>query len=167
METHRGMPVAHAAPAAKACWIALMLLASGTAARAVEPFCPESAVKIVVPFPPGGPTDISARLLGEKLRDRLGQNVIVEARAGASCSIGTGYVAQQPGNGCTVLLAYDTHAVNPALYPLPFDTVTAFKPVMLVGTIPSSRLWPRPAWPTRRIASARRRAAPRRVRSAP
>ena len=138
METPRGMSVAHAALAAKACWIALVLLASGTAVRAVEPFCPESAVKIVVPFAPGGPTDISARILSERLRDRLGQNVIVEARGGASGSIGTGYVAQQPGNGCTVLLAYDTHGVNPALYALPFDTVTAFKPVMLVGTIPNT-----------------------------
>jgi len=138
METPRGMSVAHAALAAKACWIALVLLASGTAVRAVEPFCPESAVKIVVPFAPGGPTDISARILSERLRDRLGQNVIVEARGGASGSIGTGYVAQQPGNGCTILLAYDTHGVNPALYALPFDTVTAFKPVMLVGTIPNA-----------------------------
>src|SRR3954453_4477296 len=80
METHRGMPVAHAALAAKACWIGLVLLASGAAAPALESFCPESAVKIVVPFPPGGPTDISARILSERLRERLGQNIIVEAR---------------------------------------------------------------------------------------
>ena len=70
----------------------------------------------------------------KRLRQQFGQNVIVESRAGASGSIGTGYVAQQPGNGCTILLSYDTHGVNPALYPLPFDTVTAFKPVMLIGT---------------------------------
>jgi tripartite-type tricarboxylate transporter receptor subunit TctC len=139
MENPRGIsPFAHAALAAKACCVALLLAASGSAALAAEPFCPESAVKIVVPFPPGGPTDISARLLSERLRDRFGQNVIVEARAGASGSIGTGYVAQQPGNGCTILLAYDTHGVNPALYALPFDTMTAFKPVMLVGTIPNT-----------------------------
>jgi tripartite-type tricarboxylate transporter receptor subunit TctC len=145
METPRGLSrLARAAPAA----VCLVLVWVG-AALAVEPFCPESAVKIVVPFPPGGPTDISARLLGERLRDRLGQNVIVEARAGASGSIGTGYVAQQPGNGCTVLLAYDTHAVNPALYPLPFDTVTAFKPVMLVGTIPNAiAVHPSQPWKT-------------------
>src|SRR3979490_997078 len=114
METHRGMSVAHAALAARACWIALVLLASGTAARAVEPFCPESAVKIGVPFPPGGPADISARILSERLRDRLGQNVIVEARGGASGSIGTGYAAQQPGNGCTHLLAHEYPAVEHA-----------------------------------------------------
>jgi tripartite-type tricarboxylate transporter receptor subunit TctC len=103
-----------------------------------EPFCPESAIKIVAPFPPGGPTDITARLLGERLREQFGQNVIVESRAGASGAIGTAYVAQQPGNGCTILLSYDTHAVNPAVYPLTFDTVTAFKPVMLIGTIPNA-----------------------------
>jgi tripartite-type tricarboxylate transporter receptor subunit TctC len=108
------------------------------AVRAAEPFCPEANIKIVPPFPPGGPTDITARLLGEKLRVQLGQNVIVEPRPGASGALGTGYVAQQPGNGCTILLSYDTHGVNPALYPLPFDTVTAFRPVTLIGTMPNA-----------------------------
>jgi tripartite-type tricarboxylate transporter receptor subunit TctC len=69
---------------------------------------------------------------------QFGQTVITEARPGASGSIGTGYVAQQPGNGCTILLSYDTHAVNPALLPLPFDTIKAFRPVMLVGTLPNA-----------------------------
>ena len=80
---------------------------------------------------------MSARVLAEKLKERLGQNVIVESRAGAAGATGTGYVAQQPGNGCTMLLAYDTHAVNPSLLKLTFDTATAFKPVMLIGTIPN------------------------------
>ena len=113
-------------------------LAGSASVRAAEPFCPEANIKIVAPFPPGGPTDITARLLGEKLRVAFGQTVVVEPRPGASGAIGTGYVAQQPGNGCTMLLSYDTHAVNPALYPLSFDTVTAFKPVMLIGTIPNA-----------------------------
>ena len=115
-----------------------LLFAGHVSVRAAEPFCPEANIKIVPPFPPGGPTDIVARLLGDKLRVQFGQNVIVEPRPGASGAIGTGYVAQQPGNGCTILLSYDTHAVNPALYPLPFDTVTAFKPVMLIGTVPNT-----------------------------
>ncbi len=112
----------------------LFALASASSAQTV---CPESVIRIVVPFPPGGPTDVSARVLAEKLKDRLGQNVIVESRAGAAGATGTGYVAQQPGNGCTMLLAYDTHAVNPSLLKLTFDTATAFKPVMLIGTIPN------------------------------
>ena len=90
-----------------------------------------------MPFPPGGPTDVAARVLAEKLKDRVGQNVIVESKAGAGGATGTGYVAQQPGNGCTLLLAYDTHAVNPVLLQLPFDTLTAFKPVVMIGTIPN------------------------------
>ena len=120
---------------------------SGTLAAAVliafagaapgQTVCPDSVIRIVVPFPPGGPTDVSARVLAEKLKDRLGQNVIVESRAGAAGATGTGYVAQQPGNGCIMLLAYDTHAVNPSLLKLSFDTATAFKPVMLIGTIPN------------------------------
>jgi tripartite-type tricarboxylate transporter receptor subunit TctC len=119
-----------------------------TGARA-EPFCPENAIKIVAPFLPGGPTDVTARLLGEKLRVQFGQTVIVESRPGASGSIGTGYVAQQPGNGCTILLSYDTHAVNPALLRLPFDTVTAFKPVMLIGTLPNAMaVHPSQPWKT-------------------
>jgi tripartite-type tricarboxylate transporter receptor subunit TctC len=117
---------------------AVCLAAAPLAAGAAEPLCPENAIKIVAPFPPGGPTDITARLLGERLREQFGQTVIVESRAGASGSIGTGYVAQQPGNGCTILLSYDTHAVNPAVYPLPFDTAKAFRPVMLIGKLPNA-----------------------------
>jgi tripartite-type tricarboxylate transporter receptor subunit TctC len=99
--------------------------------------CPENVVRIVSPFPAGGPTDVAARMLAEKLKDRIGQNVIVENRAGAGGATGTGYVAQQPGNGCTLLLSYDTHAVNPVLLQLPFDTLAAFKPVVMIGTIPN------------------------------
>ena len=130
-------------------WSLGLVLAAAPPARAAEPFCPEANIKIVAPFPPGGPTDITARLLGEKLRVQFGQNVIVESRPGASGSIGPGFVAQQPGNGCTILLSYDTHAVNPALYPLAFDTVAAFKPVMLIGTIPNAvAVHPSQPWKT-------------------
>jgi len=111
-----------------------LALPEGALAQAV---CPENVIRIIVPFPPGGPTDVAARLLAEKLKERVGQNVIVESRAGAGGATGTGYVAQQAGNGCTLLLAYDTHAVNPVLLQLPFDTLTAFKPVVMIGTIPN------------------------------
>ena len=129
--------------------LAVMLLLGGCLLAQAEPFCPEANIKIVAPFPPGGPTDITARLLGDKLRVQFGQNVIVEPRPGASGAIGTAYVAQQPGNGCTMLLSYDTHAVNPALYPLPFDTVAAFRPVTLIGTIPNAiAVHPSQPWKT-------------------
>ena len=117
--------------------IAVAALIAFAGAAIAQTVCPENVIRIVVPFPPGGPTDVSARVLAEKLKERLGQNVIVESRAGATGATGTGYVAQQLGNGCTMLLAYDTHAVNPSLLKLSFDTATAFKPVMLVGTIPN------------------------------
>jgi tripartite-type tricarboxylate transporter receptor subunit TctC len=130
-------------------WSLCLALVAVPLVHAAEPFCPEANIKIVPPFQPGGPTDITARLLGEKLRAQFGQTVIVEPRPGASGAIGTGYVAQQPGNGCTILLSYDTHAVNPALYPLPFDTVTAFRPVMLIGTIPNAiAVHPSQPWKT-------------------
>ncbi|MBX9826446.1 MAG: hypothetical protein K2Y27_15835 [Xanthobacteraceae bacterium] len=116
---------------------AAMLTASATQGAFAQQVCPENVVRIVSPFPAGGPTDVAARMLAEKLKDRIGQNVIVENRAGAGGAAGTGYVAQQPGNGCTLLLSYDTHAVNPVLLQLPFDTVTAFKPVVMIGTIPN------------------------------
>jgi tripartite-type tricarboxylate transporter receptor subunit TctC len=118
-----------------AVFAALALTASGSALA--QHVCPENVIRIIVPVPPGGPTDVAARILAEKVKDKLGQNVIVESRAGAGGATGTGYVAQQPGNGCTLLLAYDTHAVNPVLLNLPFDTVKAFKPVVMIGTIPN------------------------------
>ena len=115
---------------------AVAVLASPKSLRA-ENICPENAIRLVSPFPAGGPTDVAARIVAEKLKERIGQNVIVENRAGAGGATGTGYVAQQPGNGCTMLLSYDSHAVNPVLLNLPFDTATAFKPVVMIGTIPN------------------------------
>ena len=115
---------------------AVAVLASPKSLRA-ENICPENAIRLVSPFPAGGPTDVAARIVAEKLKERIGQNVIVENRAGAGGATGTGYVAQQPGNGCTMLLSYDSHAVNPVLLNLPFDTATAFKPVVMVGTFPN------------------------------
>jgi len=115
---------------------AVAVLAFPNALRA-ENICPENAIRVVSPFPAGGPTDVAARIVAEKLKERVGQNVIVENRAGAGGATGTGYVAQQPGNGCTILLVYDSHAVNPVLLNLPFDTATAFKPVVMIGSFPN------------------------------
>jgi len=98
---------------------------------------PTKPVKFIVPFPPGGSVDPLARLLGAKLSESLGQQFVVENRAGASGSLGAGVAARSPADGYTFLFVFDTHAVNPALIPdLPFNTEKDLAPVMLVGTAP-------------------------------
>lgn len=118
------------------CFLAALALQGAPPALAQADVCPENTVRLIVPFPPGGPVDTAARLLSVHLQERLGRSVIVESKPGASGSIGTHHVTRQPPDGCTVLLAYDTHAVNPSLFRnLQFDTIKDLKSVMLVGTI--------------------------------
>ncbi|MCC2632915.1 MAG: tctC [Ramlibacter sp.] len=94
-------------------------------------------VKLVSVFPPGGSVDQVARILAAQLTVQLGQNVIVENRVGASGSIGTGSVANGPGDGYTYAVVFDTHGVNPSLIPnMPFDTRKDLAPVILLGTAP-------------------------------
>ena len=101
-----------------------------------EPW-PTKPVRFIVPFPPGGTVDPLARLLATRLSTLLRQQFIVDNRPGGSGSIGTAIAAKSPADGYTYLFVFDTHAVNPALFPkLPFDTVKDFAPVMLVGTSP-------------------------------
>ena len=96
---------------------------------------PSRAVRIIVPFAPGGVTDTSARAITDRLAARLGQQVIVENRPGASGNIGTAAVAHAPADGYTLLLAFDgTMVINPHLYPgIPFDTLRDFAYVSKMG----------------------------------
>ena len=92
---------------------------------------PSRVVRIIVGFPPGGATDIQARLMGQWLSDRLGQQFIVENRAGASGNIGTEAVAKAPADGYTLLQIVTPHAINAALYSnLSFDFVRDIAPVI-------------------------------------
>lgn len=96
---------------------------------------PEKAIRLVVPFAPGGGTDAVARGLGAIIAKELGQPVIVENRPGASTIIGTEAVANSPPDGYTLLVATLAHAVNPSLQPkMPFNTEKAFAPVTLIGS---------------------------------
>lgn len=96
---------------------------------------PNRAVRLIVPFPPGGTVDPLARLLASRLTPALGQQFVVDNRPGGSGSIGTGIATKATPDGYTFLFVFDTHAVNPSLIPnLPFDTVKDLAPVMLVGT---------------------------------
>ena len=98
---------------------------------------PTKPVRFVVPFVPGGPTDIQGRMLGEKLGQRLGQQVIIDNRGGAGGNIGMELTAKSPPDGYTIVIAtVGTWAVNPYLYQLPFDPVKDFAPITQVSTAP-------------------------------
>ena len=97
---------------------------------------PTKAIKLVIPFPAGGSTDIVGRLLAEKLTTSLGQTVIVENRAGAGGTTGSDVVAKASSDGYTLLIGTSsTHAIAPALYErLSYNSIKDFSPVALVGT---------------------------------
>jgi len=98
---------------------------------------PAKPVRLVVAFPAGGGIDSVTRLLGPRLSDALGQQMIIDNRVGASGNIGTDYVAKSTPDGYTVLMAYASHASNAALFDkLPYDTVKDFQPVSLIGAVP-------------------------------
>ena len=116
-------------------FLPLMAAVLATAAHAQS--FPSKPVHLVVPFPPGGIVDITARSVGSKIQESTGQPVVVENRAGAGGSIGSDFVAKSAPDGYTLLMAFDTHAVNPHVYKsLPFDTMRDFAPVSMVGRIP-------------------------------
>ncbi len=98
---------------------------------------PDRPIRLVVPFPPGGLADNSARVIGEKLAVRLGQPVVIENRGGAAGNIGTQLVAQAAPDGYTLLVGPDSVlAVNPHIYPkMPFDSLRDFAPVSLLGVV--------------------------------
>mgnify|MGYP001627294308 CR=1 FL=1 len=99
---------------------------------------PDQPVKLVVPFPAGGSTDLVARVVAQELKDALGQNVIVENRAGAGSLIGSEYVANAPADGYTVLMAGLTNVFLPYAHAnLRFHPVDAFTPVGLVADLPN------------------------------
>jgi tripartite-type tricarboxylate transporter receptor subunit TctC len=118
--------------------LVLVALAFGCALAAAADY-PAHAVKIVVPFPPGGSTDIAARIVAEKLTQRLHQQFFVENIGGAGGNIGMAAAARAAGDGYTVLFASSSIVVNPSLYKsLPFDVNKDFIPITKVGASPNS-----------------------------
>jgi tripartite-type tricarboxylate transporter receptor subunit TctC len=98
---------------------------------------PQKPIRMVVPFPAGGGTDILARLVGQKMSEALGQQIITDNRAGAGGTIGTDIAAKAPPDGYTIILVSGSHAINPGLYPkLPYDTVNDFAPITQIATSP-------------------------------
>ena len=117
---------------------AAMALAQGPAAAQPAPW-PSRAIRIVVPFAPGGYTDTYARLIAAELARTLGQPVVVENRAGSSGNVGSDSVAKVPPDGYTLLVGgMNTHAINLWLYrDLPFDPVRDFTPIAPIAWSPS------------------------------
>ncbi|MDR7306170.1 tripartite-type tricarboxylate transporter receptor subunit TctC [Rhodoferax saidenbachensis] len=100
---------------------------------------PGKPIRLVVPFTPGGSTDILARAIGQKLNEAWGQPVVIDNVPGAGGSIGADKVAKAPADGYTLLMGHiGTLAVNPSLYPnLPYDPVKSFAPVAWVARVPN------------------------------
>lgn len=113
------------------------LAAHAAVAPAAEAW-PSAPLKLVVTFPPGGSTDVTARLIAEKLRGELGRPVIVDNKAGAGGNIGAEFAAKSPGDGYTLLMATSSHVTNRALYrTLPYDVLQDFAPVSRIAFIPN------------------------------
>ncbi len=113
------------------CRVALLsciLGVTGTAAWAQS--YPNKPIKLIVPFAPGGFTDVVARILGQKLSISLGQPFVIENKAGAGSTIGTDFVAKAAPDGYTFVMVSTTHVISPAIYPkLPYDPIKSFTPV--------------------------------------
>jgi len=114
------------------------LPAGNAAAQPAAPY-PSRPVKLVIPFPPGGPLDIIGRAIAQKASEDWGQSVVVDNRPGAGGNIGADIVAKSPPDGYTILMgALSTHAVNPSLYAkMPYDAVKDFAPISLVAITPN------------------------------
>ena len=112
-----------------------LLTPTGAAAQA----WPDKPVRLIVPYPPGGATDVIGRVLAQRLTSALGQQVVVDNRAGAAGSLGAGQVAKSAPDGYTLLMgAMTSHAIGAALNPagVPYDIEKSFAPVSIVGTVP-------------------------------
>ena len=115
----------------------LIALATGIAGTANSQSYPSKPIRIVVPWPPGGGTDVVARTIASKMNETLGQPAIVDNRAGATGIIGADLVAKAPADGYTVLITIASHAINPTLYAkLPYDTLNDLAPVSLLAEYP-------------------------------
>ena len=120
---------------------ALLALASAMLiaplASPAQPGYPEKPVRFVVPYPPGGGTDVIARIVQGKFQQLLGQPIIIDNRGGGGGSLGTDVVAKAAPDGYTVLFTLSSHTINPAIFPkLPFDTMKDFEPVGKVASLP-------------------------------
>ena len=118
------------------CLLALIALTALPAIAADAPY-PSRPIRMIVPFPPGGPTDVIARIVAQKLTEAWGQQVVVDNRGGAGGNIGIGIAAQAVPDGHTILLVSSSYVANPGLYrKIPYDPEKSFAPVSNVADAP-------------------------------
>ena len=119
----------------------LLALACGAALLApalqAQTAYPDKPVRFIVPYPPGGGTDVIARIVQNRFQAALGQPIVIENKGGAGGSVGTEMAAKSAADGYTVLFTLSSHTINPAIFPkLNFDTIKDFEPVGLVASLP-------------------------------
>jgi tripartite-type tricarboxylate transporter receptor subunit TctC len=115
-------------------FFACLVLACASCVASAQGTWPQRPVKMIVPFPAGGPTDVMTRVLSEKLTHAIGQPVVVENKPGAGGTIGADFVAKSAPDGYTLVMATgSTHSVGPYLGKVPYDPVKDFAPVVYVG----------------------------------
>lgn len=135
------------------CLVALLVCVTLPAGNAAAQTYPNRAIQIVVPFPPGGSVDVIARLIGQKLSQRVGQSVIVDNRAGATGMIGAGHVAKSAPDGYTLLLGTTGPiTMSPALnQSMAYDSAKDFAPIIEVGATALLMVVP-PSLPVKSLA---------------
>ena len=137
-------------------WLRPLLAAAASLAiafgAAAQNGYPDKPIRFVVPYPPGGGTDVIARIVQGKFQQLLGQPIVIDNRGGGGGSLGTDIAAKSLPDGYTVLFTLSSHTINPAIYPkLPFDTLKDFEPVGTVASLPQI-LVAHPAFPANTVA---------------
>ena len=115
------------------CGVAMLLSAAADA----QDTYPSRPIKLIVPYPAGGGTDIVGRILGQRLHESLGQPIVIDNRGGAGGTLGTAAAAKSAPDGYTLVLVPTSHVINPSIYAkLPYDTEKDFAPITMVASAP-------------------------------
>lgn len=119
-------------------WAASFVFSSPVLSQAPQGAYPAKPIRLIVPWPAGGGTDINARIVGQKMSENIGQQIVVENRPGAAAIIGTDYVAKAPPDGYTLLMGnIGPNSANDSLYKkLPYNSIRDFAPVSLTTAAP-------------------------------
>ena len=117
--------------------VAVMLCAQATSVAQTASAFPNQPIRMVVPYPPGGPTDITARVVAAEMSKTIGQNIVIDNRPGASGMIGSEMVTKSTPDGYTVLANASIHVINPSVYPdMRFDAIKDFTPITQLAQVP-------------------------------